>query len=82
MYNGLPGEECPLHARGNNVYFRYAELDLHNFCEHERQKIDGAHVSDDLAQEFNILRKKTEGDTSVKGIPSNNLQSQKNITRH
>ena len=50
------------------------ELDLCSFCEHERRKLDGAHVSDDLAKEFNLLKKKkkTKGDTSVKCIPSNN----------
>ena len=82
MCNGLPGEECPHSARSNNEFFRYAELNLCSFCEHERRKLNGAHVSDDLAKEFNILKKKTEGDTSVKCIPSNNLQSQKHITRH
>ena len=48
MYNGLPVEECPLNARGKNVNFHYAELDLCSLCENDRRKLDAAHASDKL----------------------------------
>ena len=48
---GLPNSPCPSQAKGKDVFFRYAELDLCPHCERTRRELDSAHVSESLLKE-------------------------------
>ena len=48
---GLPNSPCPTQAKGKDVFFRYAELDLCSHCERARRELDGANVSESLLKE-------------------------------
>ena len=63
---GLPDTPCPYKAKGKEVKFRYAELDLCPYCESTRREINGAPISETLIEETKKQKRaksinKTEG---------------------
>ena len=56
--DGLPDITCPYRAKGRDVLFRYAELDLCPCCELQRRELDNANVTNDLIQEASKFRNK------------------------
>ena len=55
---GPPDSTCPYKAKGPDVHFRYAELDLCSCCEIVRKQINRIEISDTLVAEANQLKSK------------------------
>ena len=68
---GLPSGPCPHNAKGKEVKYRYAELDLCPHCERTRRELDGAFVGKALLDET----KQRKGRGSASMLEHNNASS-------
>ena len=69
--DGPPDTDCPFKASGNDVHYRYAELDLCPHCEVVRRQADNAFVSNSLLAEASQWENKKENNYELESLPLN-----------
>ena len=64
--NGLPSQDCPFSASGDDVTFCYADLDLCKHCERVRKELNGIAPLSDLSKPYRSIKENESSNSSDK----------------